>query len=126
MPSNNSQQEKILVIKLGALGDFIQALGPMAAIRAHHPKANITLLTTKPFEKLATNSNYFDAIWLDEKPKFFHFKKWISFKNKLNAAHISRVYDLQNNVCMGEDILTGKLLTALTSNTQWSSVVFLI
>ena len=28
---------RILVIKLGALGDFAQAFGPFAAIRAHHP-----------------------------------------------------------------------------------------
>ncbi|MBT4888118.1 MAG: ADP-heptose--LPS heptosyltransferase, partial [Rhodospirillales bacterium] len=40
-PSEN-QQERILVIKLGALGDMIQALGPMAAIRKHHPNAHIT------------------------------------------------------------------------------------
>ena len=30
------KHKSILVIKLGALGDFIQALGPMAAIRAYH------------------------------------------------------------------------------------------
>src|SRR6266568_4059670 len=44
---------RILVIKLGALGDFVQALGPAAAIRAHHPEAAITLLTTAPFAELA-------------------------------------------------------------------------
>ena len=43
--------QRILVIKLGALGDFIYALGPMAAIRRHHKDARITLLTTAPFEK---------------------------------------------------------------------------
>ncbi len=48
--------EKILVIKLGALGDFIQAMGPMAAIRRHHPDADITLLTTEPFEKIVLSS----------------------------------------------------------------------
>ena len=29
-------QRRILVVKLGALGDFIQALGPMRAIRDYH------------------------------------------------------------------------------------------
>jgi ADP-heptose:LPS heptosyltransferase len=38
--------QKILVIKLSALGDFILALPAMAAIRQKHPKAHITLLTT--------------------------------------------------------------------------------
>lgn len=97
MPQNNEKQEKILIIKLGALGDFIQALGPMAAIRKHHPNAHITLLTTKPFEKLAQNSNYCDEIWLDERPKFFQFKKWLSLKIRLNEKNFIRVYDLQNN-----------------------------
>ncbi|MGE3479724.1 MAG: glycosyltransferase family 9 protein, partial [Dongiaceae bacterium] len=44
--------EQILIIKHGALGDFVQSLGAMASIRLHHPKAKITLLTTKPMESL--------------------------------------------------------------------------
>ncbi len=43
---------RILVIKLGALGDFVQALGPAAAIRRHHRDAEITLLTTAPYAEL--------------------------------------------------------------------------
>ena len=39
---------RILVIKLGALGDFVQALRAMAEIRRAHPGAKITLLTTPP------------------------------------------------------------------------------
>ena len=34
---------KILVIKLGALGDFVQAMGAAAAIRAFHRGAEIIL-----------------------------------------------------------------------------------
>ena len=43
---------RILVIKLAALGDVVQAFGHFAAIRAHHPGAYITLLTTPPFAPL--------------------------------------------------------------------------
>lgn len=93
----NDVQEKILIIKLGALGDFIQALGPMKSIRAHHPDAHIILLTTKPFRELAENSNYCDEIWLDERPKFFQLKKLRRFKKRLNDQGFTRVYDLQNN-----------------------------
>ncbi|NQZ14088.1 MAG: glycosyltransferase family 9 protein [Alphaproteobacteria bacterium] len=92
-----SDKEKILVIKLGALGDFIQALGPMASIRNHHPDAHITLLTTKPFEKLAQDCGYFDAVWLDERPKLYQIKTLVGFRKKLNSEKFSRVYDLQNN-----------------------------
>lgn len=92
-----SAKENILVIKLGALGDFIQSLGPMKAIRHHHQNSKITLLTTKPFESLAEQSDYFDDIILDDRPKFFQILKWITLRKKLNAGNFARVYDLQNN-----------------------------
>ena len=47
---------RILVIKLAALGDFAQAIGPFAAIRRHHgdtASALVTLLTTAPYAPLA-------------------------------------------------------------------------
>jgi ADP-heptose:LPS heptosyltransferase len=96
MPKKADKQN-ILVIKLSALGDFVQALGPMAAIRKHHPDANITLLTTKPFAKFGEECGYFDEIWIDEKPRWHSPLKWLSLKKRLNSANIDRVYDLQNN-----------------------------
>ena len=93
----NAAPRHILVIKLGALGDFIQSLGPMAAIRAHHPQDRITLLTTAPYESIARESRYFDDIWIDKRPKFFDLKGWLSLRNLLNAGRFARVYDLQNN-----------------------------
>lgn len=93
----NKSADNILVIKLGALGDFIQALGPMAAIRNHHPGAHITLLTTAPFENFAKSCSYFDDIWIDTKPKIFNISGWMSLKQKLNSSKFTRVYDLQNN-----------------------------
>lgn len=88
--------ERILVIKLGALGDFIYALGAMRAIRQHHPEAHITLLTRKPYESLARQSRLFNDIILDPKPKLNPLS-WLSFRKMLNRLNIDRVYDLQNN-----------------------------
>lgn len=90
-------QQNILVIKLGALGDFIQALGPMAAIREYHKGAKITLLTTKPFEKFAREAGYFDEILLDERPKMYNVFGWLHLRKILNDRNFTRVYDLQNN-----------------------------
>lgn len=92
-----SKQEKILVIKLSALGDFIQNLGLMRTIREHHKNAHITLLTTKPYQKLGEACGYFDRVILDPRPKFYQFAKWINLKNKLNEKKFTRVYDLQIN-----------------------------
>lgn len=91
------QKEKVLVIKLGALGDFIQALGPMAAIRRHHPDADITLMTTSPFVSIAQKCGYFDHIWDHTRPKWQDLREWVRLRKKLNEGGYRRVYDLQNN-----------------------------
>lgn len=103
-----------MVIKLGALGDFIQSFGPIKAIREHHKDAHITLLTTKPFEKLTKQSGYFDEIWIDKKPKALDIIGWISLRKKLNHAGFQRVYDLQNND------RTRLYFSLFTSKPEWS------
>ena len=87
----------ILVIKLGALGDFIQALGPMAAIRQHHPDAHITLLTSRAYKDFGASCGYFNEIWTDRKPKWHQPHLWITLRDQLNSQGFTRVYDLQNN-----------------------------
>src|ERR1035437_237431 len=89
--------EKILVIKLSALGDFILAMGAMEAIRQHHKGAHITLLTTRPFLDIAQRSGYFNDIIVDGLPKFYEVHLWYFLFKKLNGGGFSRVYDLQLN-----------------------------
>src|SRR5580658_4703645 len=59
---------KILVIKLAALGDVVQAMGAASAIRAFHADAQITVLTTRPYAELLRQAPYFDEVWVDERP----------------------------------------------------------
>lgn len=86
---------RILVIKLGALGDFVQALGPIASIRRHHADDHVVLLTTKPFESLARASGYADEIWLDDRPPPLALRRWLALRKRLRAGRFDRVYDLQ-------------------------------
>ena len=88
---------RVLVIKLGALGDFVQAMGPFAAIRAYHPKAHITLLTTRPFAAMAEASPWFDAVWIDDKPSLWQPGKLIELRRTLREGRFDRVYDLQTS-----------------------------
>jgi ADP-heptose:LPS heptosyltransferase len=90
-------QKDILVIKLSALGDFILSLGAFQAIRAHHPGARITLLTTGPFRQLAEASGCFDAIWIDDRPPLWRPDRWLALGRRLRAARFDRVYDLQRS-----------------------------
>lgn len=89
--------QNILVIKLSAFGDFIQAMGAMAAIRRHHPDDHITLLTTAPFVTLARQSGYFDSIRVDQRPKWSQPLRILHLARDLRAGAFARVYDLQNN-----------------------------
>ncbi|WP_417820284.1 glycosyltransferase family 9 protein [Terasakiella sp.] len=97
MPNRNEKQERILVIKLSALGDFIQALGPMKAIRDHHRNAHITLLTTKPYMALGKACGYFDAVWEDERPKAWQVRRTLKLRQKLKSGNFDRAYDLQTS-----------------------------
>ncbi|MBT6095478.1 MAG: glycosyltransferase family 9 protein [Rhodospirillaceae bacterium] len=87
----------VLVIKLGALGDFVQALGPLAAIRAQHPRDNIILLTTRPYVEFAEASGYVNTVWLDSRPKLFEINKWRSLRRWLRRGKFRRIYDLQTS-----------------------------
>jgi ADP-heptose:LPS heptosyltransferase len=89
--------DRILVIKLGALGDFILSYRAMTAIRVHHVGARITLLTIPSLAPLAEASGLFDEIWLDTRPGIFQPGGWVALARRLNGGGFARVYDLQTS-----------------------------
>lgn len=95
MTAELGQIKKILVLKFGALGDFVQALAVAKRIRLAHPNAHITLLTTPPFEALAKASPYFDAVETDGRPR--KFGQWLAMVRRVRRARYDRVYDLQTS-----------------------------
>jgi ADP-heptose:LPS heptosyltransferase len=90
-------QKRILIIKHGALGDFVLATGPFQALRAHHADDHITLLTTPFFEDMARDSGYFDDVWLDSRPKIWQPGALWEFRHRLNQSGFARIYDLQTS-----------------------------
>jgi ADP-heptose:LPS heptosyltransferase len=87
---------RILVIRVGALGDFVLSFPAFAAIRAHHADAAITLLTTAPFADLARRAPWFDRVEIDARSQWW---------NPVGVARLARqlrgydfVYDLQTSV----------------------------
>ena len=93
----SSKKRNILVIKLSALGDFVQSLGPAAAIRQHHAADEITLLTTRAFAALAQQSGFFDKIVIDARPKLLEVAGWVALRRVLRSGRFDRVYDLQTS-----------------------------
>lgn len=90
-------RDKILIIKLGALGDIVLAMDAFHAIRQRHPDAHITLLTRAPFTGLAEKMPWFDEVVSDSNPKFLEVQKWMALRSAIRAGGYSRVYDLQGN-----------------------------
>ncbi|MFI4973164.1 MAG: glycosyltransferase family 9 protein [Caulobacterales bacterium] len=87
--------KKVLVIKLGAIGDFVLAFPAFERIRRAHPDAKITLLTTQPFEALARSSPFFNVIEADGAPS--NPATWLGLVVRLRRAGYDLVYDLQND-----------------------------
>ena len=86
---------RILVIRLSALGDFVLSFGPFAAIRDHHPDADITLLTTAPFAALAKASPWFDHVLIDSRPAWWNLLGLARLGRQLHGYDF--VYDLQTS-----------------------------
>lgn len=87
--------QRILVIRLGALGDFVQSFGPFQAIRQAFPAAHITLLTTAPFVELAKLSPWFDEVLTDTRPRWTDVPQILALRKMLRGY--DRVYDLQTS-----------------------------
>jgi len=87
--------QKVLVIKLGGVGEMVLAFPAFERIREAHPKAKITLLTTEPFASLAKSSPFFNAVEADGAPK--DPGHWTALILRIRRAHYDRIYDLQND-----------------------------
>jgi ADP-heptose:LPS heptosyltransferase len=91
------EPRRILVVKLGALGNIVLSMGPFANIRRHHPTAHITLLTTAPYADWTAKAPYFDTVWIDDRPDWWNVPGWLRLRRRLIGGHFDRVYDLQTS-----------------------------
>jgi ADP-heptose:LPS heptosyltransferase len=87
--------KRVLVIRLGALGDFVLSFPAFADIRAHHAGDRITLLTTAPFVSLALDSPWFDQVRVDARPAWFDLAGIWRLRAQLRGFDL--VYDLQTS-----------------------------
>lgn len=112
--------KRVLVIKLGALGDIVQATGPFAAIRRHHGDAHITLLTTQLFRDFAAAGGWFDDVWVDDRPSWRQLRSWRESLRRLRGGRFDRVYDLQTS---DRTAILYRLL-AMGRKPEWCGTVY--
>ena len=87
---------KILIIKHGALGDIIQGIDGFASIRAGHPDAVISLLTSPAFANLAKAMPFFDDVLIDRRAKPWNIPALLQIKS-IMGANWTRIYDFQSS-----------------------------
>lgn len=87
--------DRVLIIKLGALGDVILAFAAMRRIREAHPEAQIDLLTTPPFRDLIAASPYASRVQDDGRPDGLPAQ--LKLIGRLRREGYDRIYDLQTS-----------------------------
>ncbi len=87
--------DRVLVIQLGDIVQFVHALAAVQRIRETHLGARITLLTTEATRELAEKCPYFDTVEADGKPKEAQaITKLIA---RIRAAKFDVIYDLEGS-----------------------------
>ncbi len=87
--------KRILIIKLGAFGDFFLAQSAFEAIRRRHADDHLTLLTIPQLSALARMSARFDEVW--EAPQSRTPATYMHIRRMLRGGRFDQVYDLQGS-----------------------------
>lgn len=107
---------KVLIILLGGIGPFVQALGAIRAIREGHRSADITLLTSPEFAEFAKRFPAVDQVDADGIPS--NLKERMTLASNIRKANYDITYDLQGDAS-SKDLF--KLLNLpLRSPPVWS------
>lgn len=89
--------KKILIIKHGALGDFVLALGMMKRLANLHKKDDVYCLTMSPFVEIARQTGLFKDVLVDNRPNY-QLKEWYHVLKKiLIDGQWDIIYDLQQS-----------------------------
>jgi len=110
-------KERILVIRLGALGDLILCFQAFHEIRQAHPDAEIALLTMPAFADFARRMPWFDRVIVDLRPGAAQLGQWLRLIKDVHAFAPDRVYDLQGKL---RQSLLFMLLGGPFLGLQWS------
>ncbi|MDP9128114.1 MAG: ADP-heptose--LPS heptosyltransferase [Pseudomonadota bacterium] len=87
--------ERILVIRLGALGDLVLCFQAFHEIRLAHPGAEIALLTMPAFAGFASLMPWFDVVMTDERAPAWRLDRWYDLAKRVRDFGPRQVYDLQ-------------------------------
>lgn len=90
-------EKKILVIKLGAMGDLILAVPSLRMIRERFPKAKIFLMTDQKIAGLVSQAPYLNDMILIDRAKLSNFSYLLKTAKKIRREGFDISVDLQNS-----------------------------
>ena len=85
----------ILIIKLSALGDLVQADGAIRDIRNFHPDDRLTVMTTPSYRIYMERCPWVDEVFIDPRAPRYHLAQILALRKRLQQRSFDRVYDLQ-------------------------------
>ena len=88
---------KILIIKLGSLGDIVQISGAIKDISENHKDDEIHIMTTKPYFGLFKKNPHISNVILDKRLSRLNLIYLFSLMKLIKKYNFSKVYDLQNS-----------------------------
>ena len=88
---------KILIIKLGSLGDIVQISGAIRDISENHKNDEIHIMTTKPYFDLFKKNPHVSNVILDKRLPRYNLIYLYSLMKNIKKYKFSKVYDLQNS-----------------------------
>ena len=89
--------QSVLIIKHGAIGDFVMSLGFMKLIREQYPDAHLVLMTTSGMLKMAEQTGWFNEIIIDNRSRY-NLEEWYRICKKVLADRsFDAIYDLQSS-----------------------------
>lgn len=89
--------KKILVIKLGALGDFIIALGGIMKLRERFPEAEFTLMTHKSLIPIAAQTGMFSSYIVDNRVSYWNIREQLRIFREVMDGGFDTIIDFQGN-----------------------------
>ncbi len=91
------EEKRILVIKLGALGDVVLISPSLRLLRTRYPKAHIALLVDEKFYEVAIQFPYVDEVIVYRRGKARgRFRRYLKVFKKVRAARFDISIDFQN------------------------------
>ncbi|MDC3142889.1 glycosyltransferase family 9 protein [Candidatus Pelagibacter sp.] len=109
---------KILIIKLGSLGDIVQISGAIRDISENYKNDEIHIMTTKPYLELFKKNPHVSNVILDKRLPRYNLIYLYSLMKNIKKYKFSKVYDLQNS---SRTSFYKKILSPKATKDTWSS-----